>query len=544
MVETFRIDDFTGGLNANADKFHLQPNESPSMGNVDVDPRGGVSLRLGSQNFSADHSIGGYSNGVVEQMFHWRYGGTDQVLLAVSGTGSGASTNTILQMSNSGTISAAFSGPSSAERLYDSLFAKWDGTTPYVFVGGRLRLRWNGTSGSTLDDPTSSGAWNESLTTSLGNNMPTARHVATHVDRLWVAYTTESSTDYPNRVRFSHPTHPEDWREDDYIDIVGGMNGVTALVPNGERLLVFKGDSIHAIYGYDTDTFTVVELANAVGVRNARQIGVDPGGAVYFFSNRMLLKLDGDSITDVSANMRPWWDAQNSWVGGRYFATYEPSAPRVSYANRKVWVSWAHSQISSVFVLNPSIRSETNQHGSWTEYTYKMSTAIVPYGILNHAIDMPASGGGWKHLAAFYWGSPVIRVAEIDVPNVYTDEKQSDGSTMTYGGSYTTGWIDLGSVSQKKMWGRPDIIINKAGYETDITIYSARDWQDLDFDRSGTVVLPDESGGFPLLVTGSRLIRGKRIGLARAVQLRIAGEAGLFWNVESITFKYNPRRVR
>lgn len=44
---------FAGGLNFRTDQFNLQPNESPDLLNVDVDPRGGVKLRNGVTGINA-----------------------------------------------------------------------------------------------------------------------------------------------------------------------------------------------------------------------------------------------------------------------------------------------------------------------------------------------------------------------------------------------------------------------------------------------------------------------------------------------------------
>ena len=46
----FKLDmlqDFSGGLNFRSDQFNLASSESPKMLNVDVDPRGGIKMRLG-----------------------------------------------------------------------------------------------------------------------------------------------------------------------------------------------------------------------------------------------------------------------------------------------------------------------------------------------------------------------------------------------------------------------------------------------------------------------------------------------------------------
>jgi hypothetical protein len=44
--------------------------------------------------------------------------------------------------------------------------------------------------------------------------------------------------------------------------------------------------------------------------------------------------------------------------------------------------------------------------------------------------------------------------------------------------------------------------------------------------------------------SGSAFYKGKNVGLARSVQLKIAGEGGKPWGVNSITYKFNPRKVR
>ena len=41
------IESFSGGLNYRTDQFDLASNESPDLLNVDVDPRGGVTMREG-----------------------------------------------------------------------------------------------------------------------------------------------------------------------------------------------------------------------------------------------------------------------------------------------------------------------------------------------------------------------------------------------------------------------------------------------------------------------------------------------------------------
>ena len=43
--------------------------------------------------------------------------------------------------------------------------------------------------------------------------------------------------------------------------------------------------------------------------------------------------------------------------------------------------------------------------------------------------------------------------------------------------------------------------------------------------------------------SGSQLITGRSIGLAKSIQLEFTGPVGTSWGINSFTLKYNPRRV-
>jgi len=78
-----QLADFTGGLNFRADQFQLAPNESPSMLNVEIDPRGGVFSRAG---YKAKHT-----NPVVTVSTAWNpkrlfnYKGTTPQIMLTTG---------------------------------------------------------------------------------------------------------------------------------------------------------------------------------------------------------------------------------------------------------------------------------------------------------------------------------------------------------------------------------------------------------------------------------------------------------------------------
>lgn len=523
MVKTFRTDDFTGGLNLRDDVFHIGSNESPDLLNVDVDPRGGVSMRRGVQNYSGTYSSGGFLNGIGETLLSWRFGGQEQVLLAARAMGGVFTSETILYMNSSTLTATGLTTNANSDRLADSIFAPWDGTTPVVYVAnGGVGQKWNGAAATNL---TASGAaaWQESLSTPTGTHMPQGRHVATHVDRLWTAYTVEGGTTYPNRVRFSHPLFPESWRSADYIDIVGGSDGITALVPHGERLLVFKQDSVHAIYGYDTDTFTVTQLAHNLGVVNARNVAVATGSSVYFFSAARLavFRLDPDGIFDVSEKVRDGWKSSGLL----------PKLFRLSWAGRKLWLGVPDSSYST-YVLDPMIETDDDA-GAWTRHKF-MTPSVTS---VNCAIDHDVGGVQGYAFACFYQAS-TLRVVRLDVDAVWTDDDVGSGADTVYSSYYTTKWHDLGEVASKKMWLRPDFIVQQVSVDTTLTVDAFKDWDESQVHRTSAL---------PILLSasadGAQLVRGSRLGLGRAMQLKVTGPGSKAWNVESITYKFNPRKV-
>jgi hypothetical protein len=156
---------------------------------------------------------------------------------------------------------------------------------------------------------------------------------------------------------------------------------------------------------------------------------------------------------------------------------------------------------------------------------------------------------------------------------------------------YVTKWVDAGIISANKMWRRPDMVVLQPSVETTLTFQAFRNWEEALVRRTFTVVLPagatgliwaeggsgywatedgdtiivdeisdelitlmdtDSADGIPGWgeatwgggVEGSMFARGSNLGLARSIQLKISGPGGLPWGVNSIAYKYVPRRIR
>jgi hypothetical protein len=46
-----------------------------------------------------------------------------------------------------------------------------------------------------------------------------------------------------------------------------------------------------------------------------------------------------------------------------------------------------------------------------------------------------------------------------------------------------------------------------------------------------------------VVAQGAQIMRGSNLGLAKAVQLLFTGPNGLYWGVDSISYKYNSRKI-
>ena len=533
-LSLLRTDDFTGGLNLRADPFQLGSNESPDLLNVDIDPRGGFSMRGGMQKLNTS-AVGGIANGSFAPKRLWAWNAaTPQLLLAAN--------NGVYYSATTAFTSCAIT----TTAPFGASFAEWTtGSSSFVYIAtGTTPKKWNASTASSL---TASGAgqWQEDLSASTGTHMPVARFAASHVDRMWTAYTTEDGSDYPNRVRFSHPFFPESWRSADYIDIVEGGSGITAIVPFNGNLLVFKKRGVFAILGYSTDTFQVVTLSTEVGAVNPQAIAVSER-AIYFFSwPDGLMMYDGQRFLDLFPQIRP--AIQD---GSVYDAAQDAIA--VGWSNRKVWVAvpWGvETKAKYTFVYDPSL----GQRGAWTKYQ-----TADGYGV-GVGTDFVTSTGATHHVMCHPSNPYVLKV---DLPTVYQDDVGAGAADFV--SYYTTRWHDAGSVSSRKMWRRPDFVAKQTTVDTTLTMQVYHDWEESVVARTFQVALdgssdaliwaataaePDGVDGWGdadwgSSATGAVFARGSNLGLARSVQLKISSSGGKPWGVNSITYKFNPRKVR
>ena len=568
-MQSFAVEDFTGGLNLRADVFNLARNESPDLLNVDIDPRGGVFQRRGTLAYNSS-AVGGLTpaSWSAQRLFSWnRSTGTPQVLLAAANK---------VYYSNSGSFTDTTIVSSTSD--FGAQFASWtDGAADKVYVACGCSSgshSWNGTTKTSLT-ASGTGAWQNDLLSPTTGYMPSARHVVAHNEMLWVAWTSEDAQMYPDRVRFSHPLFPESWRENDFIDIVQGGRGITAIVPYGGHLVIFKEHAVFALYGYSAETFQVVDITRELGAPTPQAVTVNESGVYFFDGVNGLFRYNGRTVEYMFDNLKPLLDLNEyntaaltqirlSAVGTKVYLSLpagESTSPEtytmtgVSYRDSgTLYIGSGTTYEAAGFTYDDTdlkfdgqVRSvlpavtyvwdaTVGKRGAWSRY--KLADGFG----LGHGIQFVDNDNNLRELFV-HPAKPFVVFFDA---NAYTD--QLDSQSASFQSFYTTSWQDAGRADARKFWRRPSFVLNRTldGYELDVSVF--RDWDGLDVDRQFELVSEAYSGGGSgatwVAGYGSDISKGNALGLGRSVQLRVAGRGGYYWGLNGVTFQYNPRGVK
>lgn len=193
-------------------------------------------------------------------------------------------------------------------------------------VTGSSAMKWDGATATALvpDLDASDG------------HFPCARYTTAWAEFVWVAYTLESGTTHKNRVRFSKVNDAENWTATDYIDIDIGEDGdhITAIIPDADRLLVFKQNSVYAIYGFSRDSFEVRNITRAAGCREGTQPVASTAGIFFWYAEDGIYLLSYDDLAWVFERIKP---AMTYDVGQP--ALTLGTAPSMMWFDERLWVS-------------------------------------------------------------------------------------------------------------------------------------------------------------------------------------------------------------
>jgi hypothetical protein len=570
--------DFTGGLNFRADQFQLKDNESPFILNLDVDPRGGVFTRAG---YRKKHTTQVSGNWNPKGLFNYKHPSSPRIMLT-TGYDSVGPTNGKVYESTGGNFTAivdALAVDLAVKSANGASMTSWQDTL-YIALGkdASQMYKWEAGASSATSLAASGPTW-QPYQDPVGGYMPRAELVRAHANKLFVANTKELNDDatptlvnHPNRLRWSHENRPEDWFQDDYIDIIAGGEGITGLAIVDGQLLIFKPKAVYLLMGYDADSFQLVELSTTIGIKYPQHVVEGTGGAYFFDYPTGLLFYNRNGIQDLFSRLKPIIDTNRINANKLNYLT-------MSYVNDRLWMSAPFDLSNSGtnpdysnmnFIFDPSI----GQSGAFTMYQSAVyanaatPSPITGYGLLS-GCDWTDSDGDIWHLmihpsSAFKY---VMYVDEFEysdnIPQNQTDDVLEGDELGDFTTNFVTPWFYDDRYVQDKTFVRSLYVVRPVDQNTQVIVNVYHDFNSEDVITSHTIdLMPITEGG----VWGTGLWgtaeygetdlkegiqRGGRLKRAKATQLQFLGPLGSTtdtegrqWGINSIAYKFKRRKVR
>jgi hypothetical protein len=518
--------DFTGGLNLRADQFQLESRESPDLLNVDVDPRGGVSIRRGSTRYSTT-SLGA-DRTVTALGRHRDDAGAEYVYVSSHDSSSGRNIHTF---GSGGAWSHQSESVAGAAYGRIASMKQSSGGTTYAYVQNGIDAPRRVSAPASFTALTQT--FNDDIDTPNNGDMPIARLITTHRGFMWLGVTVETAVTYPHRIRWSHPGRPEDWRTNDFID-VGSDDGdvITALISDGDRLLVFKNRSIWAVYGFDTDTFQVEQISDSIGAVNQESVVETPKGVYFFHASTGVHRLWPRGLEWTFENLVPALDDGRINVSNNVY---------MCWAKRRLYLSveWTPTDSRRTFAFDPDI----GKNGAWVMFDLPFTALATLHGAIGVGEEAPigAPSGTGIYITKFEQDS---------------FEDDLDGTPVTYPSHYSTSWIDANAPTVKKKWGRLRAVL-KAVADASIVVGVYYDYDSTVEKRSKTMTVEATTDGgewdaddWDAGVWGGgegspyEVERNSSLGSSTAIQFRFEGPRGLDWSVVALVVPYRVRRAR
>jgi len=567
--------DFTGGLNFRADQFQLAPNESPFILNMEIDPRGGVFSRAGYVTFNSTAVSGTWN---PKALFNYKYIGNPHIMLTTGFVTSGSVNGKVMYAYGTSLFSfvnldSASSTPLAVKSVNGASMTQWEDTL-YIALGKDAANMYKWEVGDTYATSllASSPTWQQ-YTVPVGGYMPRAELAITHANKLFVANTKEYNddatptlTDFPNRLRWSHESLPEDWYVDDYIDIIAGGEGIRGLAVVDGQLLIFKPKAVYLLMGYDADSFQLVEVSKFVGIDTPQQC-VEGDNGVYFFDYpKGLYFYDRNGLQNIYSRLDPT-------VTQNEINANELSKITLAFVNSRLWMSapydWEGSGVNPItstvnFIYDKSI----GQQGAYT-----MFQSADEFG-LYAGCDWYDSDENVYHLMinpddSFPYIYMVDEYESGNVPVEQLDdvlEGATPNSTGAFTTNYTTSWFYNNRYVQDKTFVKPLFVVRNVLEDTQIIVNVYHDFNSVSKANTTSLVLDaSQSGdvyGTALYGTGiygidslpTTIQAGGRLKRAKSVQLEFVGPTptnvnttiypGRYWGVNSIAYKFKSRKVR
>ena len=572
------VNDFTGGLNFRADQFQLAPNESPFISNIEIDPRGGVFSRAG---YKMKHTT------AITSAANWRpkglynYPGTPPVMMTSTSYVSTSAYGKVFKSTGQNFSQLNISSQDiNVVNPDGASFTTWDDTL-YISVGNAANqatpssvyssFKW--VSGNTYATTlTASGPTWQRYELPTGGYFPKANICKVHANKMFVANTYENSVHYPNRLRWSHENLPEDWYDDDYIDINTGGEGIRALAIVDGQLLIFKPKAVYLLMGYDADNFQLVEISTIHGVEYPQQVCEGDGGVYFFDYPKGLFFYNRNGVQDIFSRIKP------ILIEGRINTSYLDTVT-CSFVNNRLWLSMPYQvnvtdTMPTYATVNFIFDQSIGKYGAYTMFRSSDGYALVTgtdwrsgndeqFHIMCHARkDTPLSPGDEQ----------IPFVYSIDDYNYSHDEEYDSTESPTifeveFPSYYRTSWFYEDRYVQQKSFVRPNYVVKEVDANTEIRVSVYYDFNDETIGRTSLIgVYPVSNGaifGDPSYEyddTGSvfgestvapTLYKGARLGRCNAIQLEFEGpsdqftqEPGRKWGINSIAYKFKRRNIK
>lgn len=458
-VRSLIISDLSGGARPDYGETSLADNELAFARDVEYRGRGLV----GSRGTFASYLTLGYDCTQVE-------------FLDVNETGEAARlyfVNATLsprfQAPGGGAIGSAvstFTAPSDFDDYACGAVA-YNGTAYATSVRSPAAIYWNGTSWSTKTFSDFDG---------VGGRFPSAKHLAAHHDLIFAANIDSASAGRQRgRLRWSNALDPEQWDAEDFIDFgAGDGTGITAIVPFGEDLVVFKRNSIDLLSGRSPATFTRYSVSTTLGTRSPKTVQVMDDMLVFYDDGRGVFAFDGSGFTELS---RGWTNTMRAAMGSNDDA--EGAAAAAAYVkDDKYYLSLG----GSLSDYNDRTFVWDRRYDAWVEWSFGfMDVGYLPG-------DQPSSIDPIAGTVAYRPFDSVTTTAIDDL--FYLDRSVTGSSSPTYVESkYTTPWIQLAPVGQSARIRR---IVTKWQYTGD---WGLKVSQNVDMDLRRDMVSGHDGGG-------------------------------------------------
>ena len=557
-LQPVNLTDFTGGINSASSDFQLADNESPGMLNMEVDPRVGFYTRPGWSRWNPADIVADPVNAWRPRnaQMHLYSNGTLSVFIAnANKIWAGAPSTAFIDL---GAVCSAY------PHLADP--ASW-GDVVYLACG-RDNASWKVTNQPATANkgavvPIAAAAnWNNDYTIPKRGVMPAAEHLEPHASYLFAAHTKEDGVVHHNRLRWSHPDEPEDWAKDDYIDIEQGGGRITAIRSFQDHLLIFKSDSMWALYGYDADSWQLVKVAGTTGAPSPTAV-TRSEDAIYFFSasgRNAIYAYQGQAPVNISEKLRGALDHLTSGID-----------IWLSWLGRRLWCSlpWDFQALDeshgSCFIFDPLIGS-----GSWIRHKPAHGTIACTVEYSDVVTEFP--------LVVTCGCTGVAGVLSVgNQPGIAGDVMVQGQPAVGFRCHYRTNWKHLGWPELSKSWLRPRIIARIPPEPTKVRISTFWNYNSTDERRSHVFGL-DTSGGVFWRALGADdpkgggfdwgdgtmwrsgvrqgdvivrpevanpATRGTSLGWARAVQMQFEPDDHTnahAWGIDAIVLKVNMRR--